>query len=321
LLGYWRRQVDALEQSESLVLAGRDGWMFFRSELRHLTVGPFWGEAAREVSAAANLDYSDPLPAIVDFHQQLQSVGVELLLVPVPAKASIYPEKTLVQSDPKISPEDLDRAGNNLNVFLDLLRQEGVRVVDLAALFLAEREQRDLYLRQDTHWSPAGIEIAANSIAGLVKEMPWYASLDRLEFDSEAAEVPVRGDLWQWVPEAQQEVETVSTTRVLQAEERRPVSTDESSPVLLLGDSHTLVFHAGGDLHGAAAGFPDQLALRLGIAVDLIGVRGSGSTAARLNLMRRRDNLAGKKAVIWLFASREFTESTGGWRKVPVVRN
>ena len=35
---------------------------------------------------------------------------------------------------------------------------------------------------------------------------------------------------------------------------------DRTSPVLVLGDSHVLVFHDGGDMHAAGAGLPDQLA-------------------------------------------------------------
>jgi alginate O-acetyltransferase complex protein AlgJ len=92
---------------------------------------------------------------------------------------------------------------------------------------------------------------------------------------------------------------------------------------LLLGDSHCLVFHAGGDMLATGAGLADQLAFELGMPVDLIGVRGSGATPARMNLMRKIKSdekyLAGKKLIVWCFAAREFTESQG-WRKVPVVK-
>ena len=63
--------------------------------------------------------------------------------------------------------------------------------------------------------------------------------------------------------------------------------------------------------------------IELGMPVDLIGVRGSGATPARMNLMRKIKSddkyLAGKKLIVWGFAAREFTESQG-WRKVPVVK-
>ena len=95
---------------------------------------------------------------------------------------------------------------------------------------------------------------------------------------------------------------------------------DKASPVVVLGDSHCLVFHAGGDLHGTGAGLADQLAAELGRAVDVIGVRGSGATPARVNLLRRAkadpSYLANKKWIVWCFAAREFTESAG-WSPVP----
>ena len=65
---------------------------------------------------------------------------------------------------------------------------------------------------------------------------------------------------------------------------------------------------------------PDHIAAGLGIPVDLVGVRGSGATATRISLLRRKDNLEGKKLVIWCFSIREYTESFSGWRKVPVIR-
>jgi hypothetical protein len=98
-----------------------------------------------------------------------------------------------------------------------------------------------------------------------------------------------------------------------------PVPDWRGSPILLLGDSHNLVFHAGGDMHATGAGFADQLAFELGFPVDIVAVRGSGATPSRLNLMRRGDNLAGKKLVIWCLSVREYVESQG-WKLVPVIR-
>jgi len=46
---------------------------------------------------------------------------------------------------------------------------------------------------------------------------------------------------------------------------------------------------------------------------------GSGSTAARRSLSRRKDNLAGKKLVIWCFSTREFTQGQG-WAKIQTVK-
>ncbi len=101
----------------------------------------------------------------------------------------------------------------------------------------------------------------------------------------------------------------------------RLLGTDDSSPILLMGDSHTLVFHDGGDMHASGAGLVDLLGNDLQTRLDLIGVRGSGATPSRISLLRRnRANpgyLAKKKLVIWCLSAREFTESDA-WRKVPL---
>jgi hypothetical protein len=76
----------------SISVAGRSGWLFFSSELRHVGAGKFWGQDAARVSQSAFAAHADPLPAILDFKQQLDRAGVELLLVPVPPKSVVYPD-------------------------------------------------------------------------------------------------------------------------------------------------------------------------------------------------------------------------------------
>jgi alginate O-acetyltransferase complex protein AlgJ len=101
------------------------------------------------------------------------------------------------------------------------------------------------------------------------------------------------------------------------------VQDDPNSPLLLLGDSHTLIYHDR-DFLPVRAGLVDQLALQLGFAPDLIGTSGSGATPVRINLYRRSGKdpnyLEKKKVVVWCFAAREFTEATEGWAKVPVAK-
>ena len=76
-----------------MTVPGKDGWLFLRCELRHIGAGPFWGEAAVKVSQATSPGKADPLPAILDFNEQLKARGIELILAPVPCKALVYAEK------------------------------------------------------------------------------------------------------------------------------------------------------------------------------------------------------------------------------------
>src|SRR5436189_4631503 len=87
------KTVQDLEKSKAAAVAGSDGWLFFGGELRLLSLGRFWGDDAAKVSRAHKPELADPVPAILDFQQQLKARGIELVVVPVPPKAAIYPEK------------------------------------------------------------------------------------------------------------------------------------------------------------------------------------------------------------------------------------
>ena len=60
------------------VLTGRGGWLFYRPDVRYL-VEPAGGDA--------------PLRTMVDFRDQLAARGIHLLVVPVPGKPSLYPDR------------------------------------------------------------------------------------------------------------------------------------------------------------------------------------------------------------------------------------
>jgi alginate O-acetyltransferase complex protein AlgJ len=303
------------EAAGQRALAGRDGWLFLVAELRHLGVGPFWGADAARASRAPKPEWADPLPAILDFRDQLAKAQVELLLVPVPAKAAVLPGEVPGLTGPFPARVDASDAA-----FYALLRERGVAVLDLEPELAALRPG-PAFCRTDSHWAGPGLALAAARIAERVKAAPWYASVPKRRFASEERQVEITGDLARLLGDASAPKETLSLRFVgAEGAPGEPVPPDRASPVLLLGDSHTLVFHEGGDMHARGAGLSDQLALELGFAVDLVGVRGSGATPARINLARRKDGLAGKKLVVWVFGARELTEAAQGWAKVPVVR-
>ncbi len=313
------QQVAASEKASRHAIQGTDGWMFFVPELRTVSIGPFWGEHAAHVSRSTKPDYADPLPAIVDFHKQLHQAGIELLVLPVPAKAVVYPEA--ISSTISKSKEGSPRVDMAQQEFYGLLKQQGVVVIDLVPLFLKHRSGTGgpLYCKTDTHWSGRGVELAAQAVYDEIKDRPWIKELPKTALASETRDVPLTGDLARMLNEQNPARETLPLTFIGTGTKLTPLAPNRDSPVLLMGDSHTLIFHDP-QLFASGAGLPDHLARHLGLAVDLIGVRGSGATSTRIELLRRKDNLQGKKLVIWCFSIREFTESSTGWRKVPVIR-
>lgn len=295
--------------SNALSVSGKDGWLFSTQELCHLGKSQYW--------AAGEGDFlpGDPMPAILDFKRQLDAAGIDLLIVPVPPKAVVYADKLMTTGGP-LSMEQ-DRA------FYRALDSRGVKVLDLTETFQAARSTNaaPIYCKQDTHWAPRGILIAADRIAEKIRGMQALAGQPKVGMEATDVHVTVKGDLSQGQEGGCPEPETLAARLVASpgGNPPRPVEPSRSSPVVLLGDSHNLIFHSGGDMHAVGCGLPDQLSLALGYPVDLVAVRGSGSTSARRNLARRKDNLEGKKLVVWCFAAREFTEGEG-WLKVPVIK-
>lgn len=297
-------------------IAGRDGWLFLAAELRHLGVGRFWGPDAERAGRAPKAEWRDPLPAILDFRDQLAKAGIELLLVPVPPKAAVVPG-AVAGLEPGAATRRLDAADAE---FYALLRAKHLEVLDLQP-DLAGRAAEQAFCKTDSHWSGRGIDVAAARIAERVKRADWYAAVPKQRFDARQREHAIQGDLARMLGGTPaKETLPLRFVSLGAGAAATPVAPSRESPLLLLGDSHTLVFHAGGDMHAQGAGLPDQLARELGFAVDLVGVRGSGATPARINLARRKDGLAGKRLVVWCFGARELSEAAQGWAKVPVLR-
>jgi hypothetical protein len=304
------------ESERAAVIAGVDGWFFLSSDIRFLSVGQFWGADAAKVSRAHKPDSADPIPAIVDFHEQLKKRGIDLLLMPVPPKAAIYPEKIL---------PDVDLHGETAAPFLarfyDELRKREIDVVDLAPVFVQNRasEHGPVFCKTDTHWSGLGCVLAAQTIKEKIREK--LAGQPRKDYASEWKEITIKGDLGDLTgPNTKKpEPEKIAVRTISDKGTGAAINPDPNSPLLIIGDSHTLVFH---DFLAEKSGLLDQLAYETGFAPDLIGTRGSGATSVRVSLYRRAkkdpEYLAKKKIIVWCFAAREFTESDQGWDKVPV---
>src|SRR3954469_23312095 len=128
-------KVQSLEKTKAAAVAGSDGWLFFGGELRLLSLGQFWGDNAAKVSRAHKPELADPLPAILDFHQQLKTRGIDLIVVPVPPKAAVYPEKIVPGFDVRANNPALV-----LGQFYDELRAAGIDVLDLSPLFVQKRD-------------------------------------------------------------------------------------------------------------------------------------------------------------------------------------
>ena len=322
VLAPFRAELDRLareaETAQRIAVGGVDDWLFLAPELRLVSLEGLRETDADDVATAE----TDPVATILDLRRQLEALGVELLLVPVPPKSVVFPEKV---SGLVAVPIPVPRLDPALERLYDRLRAGGVDVLDLTDHFIRERFHAEgpLYCRTDTHWSGSGCTTAAAAIADDVRARPWHAELDTESFGASWYSTGLSGDLTGpgGVAAAREELRLRGVIRAT-GSDRAAVATDPDSPVLLLGDSHALVFHAGGDLHAAGAGLPDQLAFELGLPVDLAATPDPSPVAALDALAERVRADPGywgrKRLVIWCFAARAFG-ARDDWRPVSIA--
>ena len=77
----------------AVLVKGEDGWLFYKNGVEYLT-RPYMGDPRSMVVDPNDIPLiDDPIKAIVTFRNQLKERGIDLMVVIVPGKPSIYPEK------------------------------------------------------------------------------------------------------------------------------------------------------------------------------------------------------------------------------------
>jgi alginate O-acetyltransferase complex protein AlgJ len=310
------------DQGNGKAVIGRDEWLFYRPSIDYIT------------KSGSNFHRSSgPLPAITAFHRDLKSQGVDLILLPVPGKATIYPEYLSRRYNTELGPPVNPYAPE----FFHLLREEGIQVLDpIDALWKAKTEQaanlhrstgngdKLLYLPQDTHWSTLGMKLVARYLARAIKAGTWLKDVPRRFYTVQPVEVKRFGDLYDMLdlPEGHSVSEPMSVTveKVVDMEAGEPCVPDTSSPIVLLGDSFVNVFSEGEMGWGEHAGLAEHLALQLGVSIDVIAINDGGPTTTRESLARRANALVGKRLVIWQFATRDLVDPGSEWKIVNIPK-
>ena len=301
---------EAERAGKPVIPGAGDGEWLLAKDLRSIGVGEFWGAAAAKVSRATKDDRKDPLPAILDFHKQMEEAGIDWVFVPVPSKVVVDP--TVLPGAPEF---DKGRIDKHHVVFYDHLREQGVPVLDLVPeLRKLVADGKRAHCLTDTHWTSLACEVAARMVHDVYGGADWAKG--SASYGVRRAQKTVDGDMKGMGATAPSEALELA---YVDSADGKPVPTSRQSPILLMGDSHCLVYHAGGDMLAEGAGFADHLAAHFKQPVDVLGVRGSGATPARVDLVRDR-RAEGKKLVVWCLSARDFSEAQQGWRKLPVFK-
>jgi hypothetical protein len=268
-------------------ILGRDGWLFYKPDVQYLV------EAVQ----------ADPLAAILTFQRQLSNRGIRLMVIPMPGKPSIYPDKLTHRAGFRSPTRDL----------IVRLRAAGIEAPDLFELFQASTEPH--YLIRDTHWSGSAARLAAGAVARRIHDLGWL-NPGATEYDVRAVLVKRRGDIVRMLKapelESQFPAEDVRCEQVVAANGEL-YKDDPHSPVLVLGDSFMRIYEKD---EPGSAGFIAHLARALHAPLASIVNDGGASTLVRKELARKADLLKGKKLVIWEFVERDIRFGAEGWKDV-----
>lgn len=308
------------------VYVGAGEWLYYQPELTALYG---WGPLKREPFSPMK----DPSVAklrmakdvVLEFATQLKERGVPLLLVPVPVKSMIYPEYLALGKfrGPFYHPDQ--------KALYDQLRAAGIDVMDLSDELWKLKPRMQVFLQQDTHWTPDVMKLMAEHMNKHIRAKYPQAVKEFIEtpmIDARVLDRSSYGDLVGLL-------DVISPGSLFAKEEATLVSVkgldpSPKSPIAVLGDSFVNVFDDpalgfGSDVESEKnerirAGFANQLAVLLNQPLDVVAVNGGGATPARREFARRFDDeVRAKKLVIWVIACRDLLLSPSAAREANVT--
>jgi len=132
------------------VFFGPDGWTFLKASF--LTDEP--GNAARRKSLLRRIAH------------KCEELGVDLLVVPVPDKVTVYPRRAFADDIPPAGQDGVYRT------ILQELEETGIEHLDLLSAMRATGAQ-DLYYERDSHWRVAAAMLAGQAIRDRFEALGW----------------------------------------------------------------------------------------------------------------------------------------------------
>lgn len=293
---------------------GRDGWLFYRPDVDALVMTSPGGNGAAR--------------GIAGFAAQLAARGVRLVVVPVPGKASIHPEKIALGAATFAAPP-ISAVLSGLSGELEAAWREEKnadpsmrpRVVDPTEVLWQQKKSggADQFLRTDSHWTPVAMQAVARMVSGIVASEGGKIRPEKLVV--EKRRITAVGDTARmhalpasssWFQPQEVEMETI------RGADGVAWQADRDSPVLVLGDSYSNIYSTEDLGWGEGSGFAEHLSYDLGGRVDKLAQNNAGAKSAREMLSaesgRHSGWLDGKKVVVWVMAAREFVH--GDWADV-----
>lgn len=252
----------------------------------------------------------NPLPRLLELKKYLDSLNVQLLVVPVPVKEEIYGERLVegTAADLCVNP-----AGRE---FTREMLAAGLDVLDLYPALMAAKSGDEpphySYQRYDTHWSLPGMLAAMELLASRVTQYSWYAESGAQPGSLNLQETKTvrEGDLVAHLPDAEKSkypADTLSAMKIFKGTEA--YKGGKNSPILLMGDSFTGVFESVDQKSGGPGSL---LAYATGLDVQVLTSWGGGPGVYH-RMMKMKKDMQSKRLVIYMMTARDFWRSPMEW--------
>ncbi|HWV16434.1 MAG TPA: alginate O-acetyltransferase [Cellvibrio sp.] len=170
----------AFNEGRKGVVIGESGWLFTQEEFKQ--------EKHSEKTLEENFE------KISQVQSFLKKQNIELMVALIPAKASIYKEHI----------GDHQRADIQETLYsnsLEFFRQRNIAAPEFKDTFLQQKQNAEIFLRSDTHWTVTGADIAAAILAKNIEETKLLSNLHSKTFSVVKGQtLPYKGDLLNFVP-------------------------------------------------------------------------------------------------------------------------
>ncbi|WP_405342431.1 hypothetical protein [Fibrobacter sp.] len=252
----------------------------------------------------------NPLPRLLELKKYLDSLNVQLLVVPVPVKEEIYGERLVdgTAADLCVNP-----AGRE---FTREMLAAGLDVLDLYPALMAAKSGDEpphySYQRYDTHWALPGMLAAMELLASRVTQYSWYAESGAQPGSLNLQETKTlrEGDLVAHLPDAEKSkypADTLPVMKIFKGTEA--YKGGKNSPILLMGDSFTGVFESVDQKSGGPGSL---LAYATGLDVQVLTSWGGGPGVYH-RMMKMKKDMQSKRLVIYMMTARDFWQSPMEW--------
>ena len=155
----------AFKTGNKKVIIGQNEWLFSKEEfIKHPN---------------ADFEIQNKVNIITSIHNYFLSKNIQLIVAIIPSKARIYSDELGRFQSPK-------HANDLYQSFQKRLVQNQIIAPDIATLFKNKKNNSQLFLKHDTHWTPTGAALTAIFIASYadINDMPQKEFETSLKSDS-----------------------------------------------------------------------------------------------------------------------------------------